>query len=240
LLTPAGLGEETGTTLVGADGARHGAWVVVLEEVAGAPELVVCRSTEDLFLELAQHRSVLAVLDVPIGLPARGLRECDIMARRLLAGARSTVFLAPPRPVIKAESQPQASRLWRDLDGRGCPAQTFGLFKRIREVDQELRRPGHALVFEGHPELAFSLLAGNGQLDSKHSAEGVAQRKELLASRFPDLGGWLAERPGLRGDVLDACACLLTARRLKAGCAHALPEQPIPRDPLGLPMAIWY
>ncbi len=240
MLAQAATGEEPRTTIVGADGASHGTWVAVFQEANHDPELVICSSTDDLFLEMARRSAVLAVLDVPIGLPASGLRECDGLARRLLGPARSTVFLVPPRPVIGADSQRQATKLWRDLDGRGCPAQTFGLFKRIREVDRKLGGARNARVLEGHPELVFHLLAGCTPLASKHSPHGVGQRVELVASAMGGVRGWLASHPGLRLDVLDACACLVTARRVRDGQAQSLPAPPIPRDPLGLPMAIWY
>jgi threonine dehydratase len=39
-------------------------------------------------------------------------------------------------------------------------------------------------------------------------------------------------------DLIDALACLVTARRIYAECARSFPKAQ-PRDKNGLPMAIW-
>ncbi len=134
----------------------------------------------------------------------------------------------------------EASSIWRRLAGRGCPAQTFGILSRIREVDQELRTLPAEDVFEGHPELALSRLAEGAPLPGKHTSAGRAARVTLLGPLLPQLREWLELRPGLAEDILDACACWLEARRIGDGSAlHILPGRR-PRDGAGLPMAIWY
>jgi predicted RNase H-like nuclease len=60
--------------------------------------------------------------------------------------------------------------------------------------------------------------------------------------RAAGLPGALIDAAPPRGaaedDVLDALACAAIARRIHAGIARPFPDPP-PRDPHGLPMAIW-
>lgn len=232
--------EPTAKAILGADGCRHGAWVAVVETAPEGPTLRQMPTTAALFSEIRRLRPAVAVLDIPIGLPALELRRCDLEARRLLGRAASSVFLTPPREVLRAHSQAEASSIWRRLTGRGCPAQTFGILPRIREVDQELRTAPRQEVLEGHPELALRELARGAALPSKHTAAGRAARVTLLGGLLPRLSEWLARRPGLAEDILDACACWLVARRVVDGSALRVPSGPLPRDRAGLPMAIWY
>jgi predicted RNase H-like nuclease len=141
---------------------------------------------------------------------------------------------------LEAGTQSEASRIWRRLDGRGCPAQNYGILARIREVDQELKGELADLVHEGHPELSFLAMAGGQGLPSKHSPAGMARRMALLTTDFPEAGAWTKARWSLRLDVVDACACLWTASRLAAGAAITIPAGKVPRDGRGLQMRICY
>jgi predicted RNase H-like nuclease len=229
--------------LIGADGAKHGSWLVVTKAEGGKPRLTHLASTAELFATVRRLKPLAVVLDVPIGLPESGSRSCDLEARRLLRPRGACVFPAPPRGLLGASSQSEASRIWRGLDGRGCPAQTYNLLDRISEVDQELQEVEAELVekvHEGHPELSFLEMADGAMLASKHSPEGTARRLELLALDFPDARAWSRARWGLRLDVLDACACLWTAGRLANGAAKKVPAGKVERDGRGLPMRICF
>ncbi len=232
--------EQETPTVLGADGCRHGAWMVVVETPSEGQTLLHLPTTRALFLEIRRIRPTAAVLDIPIGLPARELRECDLEARRLLGRVAPSVFLTPPREVLRAGSQEEASSIWRQLTGRGCPAQTYCILQRIREVDEEMRARPRSRVFEGHPELAFREMARGSLVPSKHTPAGRAVRTSLLSPLMPRLQDWLELRPGLVEDVLDAGACWLVARRLVDGSARRVPEGLVPEDGVGLPMAIWY
>jgi predicted RNase H-like nuclease len=78
----------------GADGCRDG-WIVVRETRPGrALSWQVIPSLQVLF-EGPNAPTILAI-DIPIGLPERGARVCDIAARALLGpGRASSVFPAP-------------------------------------------------------------------------------------------------------------------------------------------------
>ena len=227
-------------TLIGADGGRHGSWLVVTRTAGERDRLSHIASTAELFAAVRRLQPLAVVLDIPIGLPERGTRSCDLQARQVLRPRGSCVFPAPPRGVLVAGTQSEASRIWRRLDGRGCPAQNYGILARIREVDQELEGELIDRVHEGHPELSFLALAGGQSLPSKHSPAGMARRMELLTKDFPEAGAWAKARWSLRLDVMDACACLWTASRLAGGEATTIPAGKIERDGRGLQMRICY
>jgi predicted RNase H-like nuclease len=115
----------------------------------------------------------------------------------------------------------------------------------MRTVDELVRSQQNLglRVREVHPEVSFRAMASR-PLASKHTAEGQAQRLELVAeafgpSAYVDAWTQLGERKSLRKDLLDAFACLWTARRIQQGTALSLPAEP-ETDSAGLPMAIWY
>jgi predicted RNase H-like nuclease len=214
------------TRILGVDGARGG-WVGALtriDEVTGVD--VVWLTFTSITRALAVDAAVVAV-DMPIGLPVAGRRECDLLAKRALGPAHSRVFFAPPRDVLAATSYDDAGARHRaHADGHGLSVQTWNIVDKIREVDAAADDPR---LVEVHPELSFARLAGV-VLSSKHRPEGRAARLRALASRWPSLRG---VPPGL--DAVDALAAAWSGERWLRGEAESLPGQP-PRDPLGRPM----
>ena len=92
----------------GADGCPKG-WICVSRELGGGPISSTCFRTA---AELLGQRPVPKVLgiDIPIGLPSKGPRECDREARRLLGRPRAaSVFPAPIRPLLRARSWEEAA-----------------------------------------------------------------------------------------------------------------------------------
>ena len=212
------------TRVLGLDGAPGG-WAGAL-----VVDGVVC------WLSLASIEDALALdvdvvgVDMPIGLPGRGRRECDLLAKRALGRSHPRVFLAPPRGVLDAADHAAASALHRDLTGGlGLSIQTWHLVPKIREVDAVA---GDPRLVEVHPELSFTTLCGGTPLPSKKTPKG-------RAARLAALRGWL---PGLDGvprgdDAVDALAVAWSASRWAAGSATVLPVEPA-YDALGRPMRI--
>jgi len=226
--------------VLGVDGCRGG-WVAVSRD----GRRLECRVVESLaeLVEALPRRSAVAI-DIPIGLPERGARACDLEARKTLGAKRGTsVFPAPIRPVLAARSQAEAARIGRRVEGRGVGVQLFGILAKIREVDELLRASpkARAVLYETHPEL--SLLHLNGGKPMRFPKQGEAGRRE----RQSLLAGWcgggvdalVAERPPrcAADDVLDALALLWSAERIARGAACSLPARP-PRDAFGLRMSI--
>jgi predicted RNase H-like nuclease len=240
--------------VAGVDGCRAG-WVVVLTPTAcvdGAAraEVAVARDFRGV-LDLTRGARIVGV-DMPMGLldaAAPGGRECDRRARRLLGWPRACSVFSPPvrdalsrpsyRRALSANRASSAARL-------GISIECFGLFPRLREVDEALTAD-HALaerVTEIHPELSFRALAGGamGLGEPKRSPRGLSRRVALLRPVFPCLTRALKHRVAgvAADDLLDALAVAWSAARVARDSAVCLPSRPAPRDARGLPMAIWY
>ena len=210
--------------VLGVDGCR-GCWVGA--QVDG--NQVTWHRFPDIASALALPVDAIGV-DMPVGLPPVGRRDCDLLAKAALGRAHSRVFFAPPRAVLTAGSYDDAGRLHRELTGGlGMSVQTWHLVPKIREVDAVADDPR---LVEVHPELSLAELAGTGPLVSKKTAAGRAARLTLLRDWLPDL----AAVPG-GDDGLDALAAAWSALRWQAGRARTLPEQP-PYDEQGRPMRI--
>jgi len=226
------------------DGVRGG-WVAATVSTAGDAVVDVrwlvlahfaplVAATEDV------PGAVLAV-DMPIGLPEHGPRQCDRDARRLLGPARSSVFPAPTRTVLADHrARLDHAQAVRRAHERGEPApsrQLWNILGKVDEVDAALSLGRHACVVECHPEV--SLRALDPRVGApKRSSEGRSQRRDALRG-WLDVDRALATLP--RGvpevDALDALACAWTAARVQRGTAQALGD-PQARDVRGLPMLV--
>jgi predicted RNase H-like nuclease len=178
-----------------------------------------------------------AMIDLPVGLPDRGYRQCDVEARALVG---SRVFLGARWGVWGFERYEDANEHYWGKGDKGISRQLWCIRSKLREVNTSMSPARQAKLQETHPELVFRRLAG-GPLDSKKSESGCKQRIELLRSHdIRDIDRWLGSRKGTgigRDDLIDACACALAAWDSK----NRLPSiKEIPTDPRGIRMEIWY
>lgn len=224
--------------LIGLDGCRHGKWVAA--RLGPIFEIV-----EDLrpLLAAAASGNVRLVIDVPIGLIAKG-RKCDAEARAMLQQRRSSVFTPPSRSALCASTRLEASRLNVAACGKKIGCQTFGILPRIREVDHLIAPELQPHVHEGHPEVSFAVASGLPMRFRKHTAEGEAERRTVLAAaglRFDpqEVRQRLGRGNTARDDIVDAAIMLVTAMRVEDGAAHRLPKGAHERDERGLLAEIW-
>lgn len=210
--------------VLGADGCKGGGWVVAVVE--GSLSFQHVPDTAALLAVARSLGAVALAVDVPIGLPAQGVRDCDVLARERLGRRASSVFAAPHRAVLACTSYASARQLQPSLS-----AQAFGLVARVRSMDLALQPADHAWVVECHPEVALALLAG--PLDAKKTAAGALQRVHALEVVF----GPLPDPPGegALDDALDAAACAWTAQRWASRTAEVLGGA---LDARGVPMRI--
>jgi predicted RNase H-like nuclease len=207
--------------IAGVDGCRGG-WVV-----ASHHECRIVQHLDDIV-----DRFDLIGIDMPIGLPERGPRSCDVEARRLLTPRGSTVFPTPPRSLLVHHDYATANAASKAEFGVGLSRQAFGLFRKIREVDAFARRSPEQFV-EIHPECAFSRMEGR-VLGPKRSAAGCAERLSLVERRFGAIE--IHMRGAAADDVLDAYAVLWSAMRYAENEHVELGDGA--RDHYGLPMRI--
>ncbi|MHA6795949.1 DUF429 domain-containing protein [Pseudonocardia bannensis] len=216
----------------GVDGVPDG-WVVARVDPAGDVRWSVC--TDAAAVLDATTDCVAVGVDIPIGLPSGvARRACDIEAAARLGRARSSVFPAPPRPVLAAASYTEACAIARELTGRAISLQTFHIGRKIREWDALDVLP--ARVVEVHPELSLRTLAPEVDFAPKKTTRGAGQRIAALA-RWVDPAVALADLPaGARlDDVLDALAAAWSARRWARGCAEVIGNE---TDERGRPMRV--
>ena len=208
--------------VVGVDGCAAG-WVAVTLGQAAHPAAGVVRVAVAATLDGLPLAGVTGI-DMPLGLLAAGWRDADFLARRALGRRGATVFPIPPRPVWECQTYAEANRACRDLTGKGFSVQAWGLRRKIAEAEAFRRRalaaPGAALLYEVHPELSFTALAGAPLPDSKHTRAGLVARRELLAQAGITLPAKIARVP--ENDLLDAAAVAWSARRIAAGQAMTL------------------
>ena len=191
------------------------------------------------FRDLLALEATVVAVDIPIGLPAGAARRAaDVEARAVLGSQRSSVFFAPPRIVLEAVDQPDATRLSRGAGSTGVSIQMFHVLAKVAEVDDLLRADTGAArrVVEVHPEVSFRRLAGTDVLPPKRTAAGRQARLTALATWLPGVA-LPAPLPGRAkaDDCLDALACAWTALRWSRGEAEVLGGEV---DELGVPMRI--
>jgi len=188
--------------LAGADGCRGGWVVATRHDVRVIPTLGAV---------VEQYERI--GVDMPVALADTWGRRCDDEARRLLARRASTIFTAPPRPLLTHTDYAQANAASKELFGRGLTHQAFNLLPKMREVVAlALERPG--VLLEVHPECSFRTMTGH-DLASKRTPAGFAERRVLIESVFGTVDTKLSG--AARDDVLDAYAVLWSVERHQRG-----------------------
>jgi len=221
---------------LGVDGHAKG-WVAVAIDERG---FVAARSFGTFAALMAAHADAKVIgVDIPIGLVDGPLREADRAAREVLAGKASSVFNAPPRGALAARSYEAANEITRRICKKGLSRQSYGLFKKIREVDAY---EADSRVYEVHPEVSFRLIEHALPLLRKKSWGGLNARLARLAAEgivLPArLGDAEADAVGI-DDVVDAAVAAWSARRIHARVARRLAGKEAQRSASGRVIAIW-
>ena len=220
--------------VLGVDGCPGG-WVGALVEDGPHPRLTWHTGA---FPDLLALEADVVGVDIPIGLPEGPHRRvADVEAREVLGAQRSSVFFAPPRVVLEAGSQPDATRLSRAAGSVGVSIQTFHILGKVAEVDERMQADASAAarVVEVHPEVSLRQLGGQ-VLGPKRTVAGRTARLAVLRRWLPDLAlPTPLPRRAQPDDCLDAVAAAWSAARWRDGTATVLGDE---RDATGLPMRI--
>ncbi len=227
--------------VLGVDACRVG-WVgVALGH--GVTHTYVAANIADLTDRARLDGSVdVVAVDMPIGLPDRGRRQADILARAAVGPRRSSVFMTPVRAAMEASDHASAVVLNRErTDGinGGISVQAFSLKPKMLQVQQWVRETSLRVV-EVHPEVSFAQLAGKPLDLRKWTWAGAVRRRALLADAGVVLAGELGEVGAAVAvdDILDAAVAAWIARRVARGQALSMPDPPeVFSD--GLSCAIW-
>ena len=227
---------------IGVDGCKGG-WLAVVDSRG---ELASCVYPNWAALMAEVGRSAVIAVDIPIGLPSRGSRACDLEARQFLGRPRgSSVFPAPVLTCcLRHGSYVQLCALHQRVDERSLSRQAFHILPKIRDVDAYLlEHPrDRARVREIHPEVSFAVWNDSRAMTHRKSKpEGRTERERLIDAAWPRARArlWCELRGShcRRDDLNDAFAALWTARRIAAGTAVQMPAI-VEKDPRGLRMCI--
>jgi predicted RNase H-like nuclease len=227
--------------------ACKGGWILAKSDswpCRVVPCLAVC---PDFRTVLALTRDCQRVaVDIPIGLPSgRHLRSCDLEAKKLLSGHNtSALFYAPPRETLRAETPQEFQRLHRKARGVGAGLPVWGFLPKVIEANEAMTPGLQQRVVEFHPELTWFRIAGEN-LESKHTPEGIAERKKLLHKLVPSLERLLRwkdflGRAAALDDLLDALVGIGVAKESLRRSPYHLPQGKTESDIAGLRMEIWY
>jgi predicted RNase H-like nuclease len=224
--------------VAGVDACKRGWVAITLEDFITGIYFAKDIETLTALMQADGPVAVIAI-DMPIGLPDRGDRKADSLARAVIGPLRPAVFMTPVRQALQAPDHAAASAINRKLTGHGISRQAFGLKTKLFEVE-EWARHTPVRVVETHPEVCFARLAGSPLTLRKSSWAGVECRRTLLSSvgisLAADLGN-AGEQAGV-DDVLDAAGAAWAARQVLRGYAHPIPEPPETFTD-GWPSAIW-
>lgn len=230
------------TPVIGVDGCPGG-WIAVRWGKTISHHL--CRS----FAEVVAMEAAVIAVDMPIGFPQGSGRAAEREVRARLGDRQSSVFSVPSRAAVMCVDYREAcaANLASSYPPKKVSKQIFHIFPKMREIDVVITPELQARIVEVHPELAFWAMNGAAPLPlpkkvkGQPNAPGLELRKALLAKAgFPLLD---VPAPGYRrsdvgaDDLIDACACAWSARRILNGRHVSFPADP-PLDARGLRMAI--
>jgi predicted RNase H-like nuclease len=229
----------------GVDGCKRG-WLTCLLSEAGGWSFFIFGSASAV---LRYGRGAdLILVDVPIGIHQSGFRECDVLAKKELGKDHSRVYMVPPRPVLSLSRYDERSDLCKSMTGKGMSVQTNVILPLVSWWDRAVaeNNAGSPRTRECHPEVCFKYLNDGKVLQTKHSHEGLRQRREVLSRFILDFDAVLAKADEdlprgayLQDDLLDAMVCAVTAAGVWDGSLRTLPEFP-ERDERGLAMEMVY
>lgn len=227
-------------TVLGVDGCKGG-WVAIAADDHGYIGGLVESSMERVEAEAVARWGVATiVVDIPIGIPDSTSREADLLARRFIKPRGSSVFPTPVRDALHSPDYASARVASATRSGKSLSAQAYAMRERILDVDSHLDR-AQARILEGHPEVSFRAMAGEGIQHSKKSFAGASLRHRLLSDQGIHIPHDLEDqlKPASWDDILDAAAMAWTALRVESGRAQSLPDPPeVFSD--GILSTIWY
>ena len=131
----------------------------------------------------------MALIDIPIGLPDRGRRDCDVAARAVLGPQRGrSVFTGARRPLLTIMNRESAHAWGKKQDDLGVSEQLWAILPKIREVDAWINSERNQALREGHPELSF--------FTGRREADGIQQKEGKGPERTFGRAYLLCRRPG--------------------------------------------
>ena len=195
------------------------------------------------------NHATLILIDIPIGLPFKGPRACDVKARKLLGPKKSSSVFPPPcREALSAKTYEEACEINKKILGKKISLQAYHISKKIKEVDDFLINNPRTrqIIRETHPEICFWVLAGGRPMQfSKQDKAGYQERLGLLTRVFPLTESIVnaalkryKHKELAKDDILDSIAVAVVASS-RDNSLMSIPDTP-EKDAMRLPMEIVY
>jgi 8-oxo-dGTP diphosphatase len=182
-------------------------------------------------------------IDMVIGLQSsKNHIRPDIYARQIIKERTSTIFLAPCRQAVYANTVSEAYEENERVLGKKFTPLTVGIIPKIRELDSFFQKnPEYKnIIKESHPEVCFARLIGRTMLSKKSEICGIEERINLLERYIPKL--LITELSNLSksikcnvDDIVDAICLAVTSNIAAQGYFEIIHEIPM-YDETGLLM----
>lgn len=224
---------------IGVDGCKGGWICAILDN----DELEVKKFASISSLTEHYPGSNQIIVDIPIGLQShKNHIRPDSEARHIIRERSSTIFPAPCRQAVYANTVAEAYiENERNLGKKFTPL-TVGIIPKIKEVDAFLQKnPKYKnRLLESHPEVCFAMLNKQTLLSKKNEIDGINERIHILEHYIPSLKLTdvllLAKQYKCNiDDILDAICLAVTAMFVSNNEYKTIPEHPM-TDETGIVM----
>ncbi|MFO7928143.1 MAG: DUF429 domain-containing protein, partial [Candidatus Humimicrobiaceae bacterium] len=160
---------------LGVDGCKGG-WIAAILS-SSSLEVKLYKDVGSLWCE--NKDASLILVDIPICLTDTGVRQCDILARKMLDKNRKpSIFNPPAKKALYAGSYREACAINKEVTGKKISKQTWNLIPKIKEVNKLIRKHPEAvkILKESHPEVCFMALSKKRIKYSKKNILGIKER----------------------------------------------------------------
>ncbi len=224
---------------IGVDGCKGG-WIAAIIKY-GTLVLRKFNNINDIVKEYPDFDEFF--VDMVIGLPSnKDHVRPDTYARRIIKERGATIFPAPCRQAVYADTVGEAYEENERILGKKFTPLTVGIIPKMREVDTFLQNnPGFKNVIkESHPEVCFARMNGRTMQSKKSEIDGMEERINLLAGYISKISSSKisAMAKSMKcnvDDILDAICLAVTANIAAQGYVESIPENPM-KDETGLLM----
>ena len=224
---------------IGVDGCKGGWITAVLDK--GKLSINKYSSLEEIVSKYPDFNEFL--IDMVIGLQSNSSHiRPDTYARQLIKERASTIFPAPCRQAVYADSVSKSYHENERVLGKKFTPLTVGIIPKIKEVDSFLQKnPEYKnRIKESHPEVCIARLNGRTMMSKKAEYDGIKERVNLLVAYIPELSvtKLVALSKSMKcntDDIIDAVTLAITANISAQGQYESLPEKPM-QDETGLLM----
>jgi len=183
------------------------------------------------------------LIDMVIGLSGTNEQiRPDVYARRIISERSSTIFPAPCRQAVYAETVAKSYDENVRVLGKKFTPLTVGIMPKMREVDKFLQENTQYknIIKESHPEVCFARLNGSTVLSKKVDINGMEERIHILSKYIKDLNlnKVIITSKSLKckvDDIVDAICLAVTANLVIQEKYDVIPEFPM-KDDTGLIM----